>query len=169
MLPALGNFFIYQAVWFIAVTDGNRGIPLCCLLLLLHLLFSNRKLLDIVTMAAFIVVGVIVDGTLSRLGLFSFREPGLILPLWLMIIWLALGITPHHSLAWMKNRPITCSVFGSIGGPAAYWAGIKFGAAVFHWPLTVSLFTLAVTWSLVWPLVMYYSIWLEERFHKKST
>ncbi len=139
--------------------DGN---------LLLHLFFFDKKTVDILTMAALLGTGMIVDGTLSHLGLFSFREPGVILPLWPMIIWLALGITPNHSLAWMKRRPIVSCLFGAVGGPAAYWAGTRLEAAEFHWSLAASLLTLAVIWALLWPLVMYCSASFEKRFSKKQ-
>ncbi len=169
MLPALCNIAIYQTVWAIAVIIGNRGLLPCCLLLLLHLFFSKKKIADILTMVTLLAIGMIVDGTLSHLGLFSFREPGPILPLWLMAIWLALGIMPNHSLAWMKQRPVLCCLFGAIGGPAAYWGGVRLDAAVFHWPLATSLLTLAVIWSLLWLLVIYCSIFFTRLTKKMSS
>lgn len=104
------------------------------------------------------VAGLLIDGTLQQIGFFSFTETGFPIPFWLLVIWLGLAITPHHSLAWLKNRPLLSMVFGALGGSIAYWGGVRLGAAHFNWALIPSLCTLAVTWGLLWPLVMYLSV-----------
>jgi hypothetical protein len=57
----------------------------------------------------------------------------------------------------MKKRPFLSGFFGALGGPLAYWAGVRLGAASFNWPLLQSIITLAVVWALLWPLVMLFS------------
>jgi hypothetical protein len=46
------------------------------------------------------------------------------------------------------------ALFGAFGGPLAYWAGVRLGAAAFHWPLLSSLMLLAVVWAFLWAGVM---------------
>jgi len=109
-------------------------------------------------------VGLLVDGTLHQVGFITFTVTRFPIPFWLMIIWLGLAITPHHSLAWLQNRPILSMLFGALGGPAAYWAGVNLGAASFSWPLLPSLFTLSLIWSFLWPTVMCFSV-VSKRIH----
>jgi hypothetical protein len=48
--------------------------------------------------------------------------------------------------------------FGALGGPLAYWAGVRLGAASFTWSLLSSLGILAIVWALLWPEVMHFSV-----------
>jgi len=128
-------------------------------LLLLHLLLSNNTIwADLKMMTILLGMGLLVDGTLQQVGFFTFASPGFPIPFWLMMIWLGLAITPHHSLSWLKKRPLLAALFGAMGGPAAYWAGVRLGAASFTWPLLQSLLLLALIWSLLWTAVMHLSV-----------
>lgn len=66
-------------------------------------------------------------------------------------------MTIHHSLAWLQNKLLLAALFGGLGGPVAYWAGTRMGAASFNWSLPSSLFLLAVVWSLMIPAIMLFS------------
>jgi len=145
-------------IWLLAVLGGDTYAYAGLVLLLVHLFFSPVRGDDLRMMAFLLFTGLLVDGALQQIGFFSFAETGFPIPRWLMIIWLGLAITPHHSLAWLKHRPLLSLLFGALGGPAAYWAGTRLGAATFNWPLSQSLLTLAVIWALLWPAVMHFSV-----------
>ena len=150
----LVNIALYQACWFICVLGENRFVWLAALLLGLHFFLTPLRKSDLILAAKMLAIGLIVDGSLSALGFFSFPAAGLPIPYWLMAIWLALATLPNHSLAWMTDRPLLCLIFGALGGPPAYWAGVRFGAASFNLQLLPSLLILAVVWGLLWPFVM---------------
>lgn len=126
--------------------------------LLLHLAFSSVRIADVRMMVLLLFIGLVVDGTLHQIGFISFKETGFPIPFWLVVIWLALAITPHHCLSWLKNRLFLSPIFGALGGPIAYWAGVRFGASTFNWSLPLSIGTLAVIWAALWPAVMYFSV-----------
>lgn len=109
-------------------------------------------------MGFMLFLGILVDGTLQQVRFFEFTQKGFPIPFWLMVIWLGLAITPHHSLAWLKKRPLLWSVLGAMGGPVAYWAGVRLGVASFNWPLLQALAFLAFIWAFIWTLVMYFSV-----------
>jgi hypothetical protein len=46
---------------------------------------------------------------------------------------------------------------GALGGPLAYWAGVRLDAATFNWPLLPSLLLLAIVWGALMPGVMHLS------------
>lgn len=148
------NVLIYQIVWFLCVLMGNVGAFLSLFLLALHLFRSPYLREDLKMMAVLLLIGLVVDGAIRYGGLISFTVDGFPIPLWLAVIWLALAILPHHALNWLKGRPLLSVVFAAVGGPLAYWAGVRFGSAEFNAPLLFSLALLAVVWAVLWPLTM---------------
>lgn len=152
------NIFLYQLIWFSSVLGGNKGTIIALTFLFIHLVITKTRVADLKMMGFMLFLGLLVDGTLLQVGFFTFTITGFPIPLWLMVIWLGLAITPHHSLAWLKKRPLLSAVFGAIGGPVAYWAGTRMGAASFNWPLLPSLLFLAFIWAFIWTLVMYFSV-----------
>lgn len=153
-MNSLINLFLYNAVWLLCVTGGDRSACVALLLLAVHFLVSSCRKNDVRLAGILLVAGLLIDGTLAAVGFFSFHSPGFPIPLWLATIWLALATLPNHSLTWLKGRPLLNAVFGAIGGPLAYWGGVRLGAATFNWPLPASLLLLAAVWALIWPLVM---------------
>ncbi|MGW8195131.1 MAG: DUF2878 domain-containing protein [Desulforhopalus sp.] len=152
------NVLSYQTIWFLSVLGGNKGALFGLAIVLLHLLLTDNRKDDLKMVGFMLFVGMLVDGTLHQIGFFSFTSGGFPLPFWLIVIWLGLAITPHHSLAWLKKHPWYSMLFGALGGPLAYWAGVRLGAASFNWPPTPSLIILAVIWGLLWPVVMHFSV-----------
>jgi hypothetical protein len=148
------NVGINQAIWFLCVLWGNTGALFAILLLGLNIFLSQHKRADLQMSGILLFAGISNDGILQHIGFFSFSSPGEPIPLWLAVIWIALAALPHHSLVWMKKRMLISALFGAVGGPLAYWAGVRLGAATFHWPLLSSLSLLAVVWAILWSGVM---------------
>ena len=160
------NVAIYQLIWFLCVLLGDRGGLIALPLLGLHVAHSSSPPADLKMMGFLLPAGIVIDGTLCTAGFFSFPAPAHPIPFWLAVVWLALGTLPHHSLAWMQNRLLLSALFGAIGGPLAYWAGVRLGAASFNLPLLPSLLILSLVWGLLWPIVMAVSSlsWQQRRF-----
>lgn len=157
-MKVLINALSYQLIWLLCVLGGNRGAVGALIILLIHIAASDKRTEDLKMMAFLLFIGLLVDGSLHQAGFFAFAVTGFPIPFWLMAIWLGLAITPHHSLAWLKNRLLLSMLFGALGGPLAYWAGVRLGAASFGWPMPYSLAFLAVVWGLLWPAVMHFSV-----------
>lgn len=151
----LVNFILYQAAWFLCVFMENDGAFIALAFLAMHLYFSTCRFKDIRMMALLLAIGVLIDGTLSLAGFMTYNVQAIPIPFWLAVVWLALATLPHHSLKWLKERPFLSSLFGALGGPLAYWAGVKAGAASFSLPLITSLALLALIWGVLWPFTMY--------------
>jgi len=153
----IANALAYQAVWFLAILWSNRGAGIGCVIILTLLATSRSRGNDLKMIVFLMFLGLLVDGTLQQVGFFAFTSPGFPIPFWLLVIWIGLAMTIHHSLAWFKDKLLPAAFFGGLGGPAAYWAGTRMGAASFGWSLPISLFALAVIWSLLFPCIMLYS------------
>jgi hypothetical protein len=154
MINLFFNLAIYQIVWFLGILGDMGGTLIALPLLCLHLVLSPSRKADLKMMAILLFAGLMIDGVLYHTGFFGFDLEARPIPFWLAVIWLALATLPHHSLAWLKTRPILSALFGAIGGPLAYWAGVRLGAASFTWPLAPSLLVLAIIWGLLWPGIM---------------
>jgi hypothetical protein len=152
------NIVIYQAIWLLCVLFGNFGVLLSLPLLVLHFVLSPTRAADAQLMVALVVTGFIIDGSLQAAGVLALRGWGWPIPIWLAMIWLGLATLPHHSLWWMRSRLLVNILFGALGGPLAYWGGMRLGAASFPMTLEYSLLVLAVVWAVLWPLVMYFAV-----------
>lgn len=149
------NVILYQVVWFLCVFKENQGALIALVFLVAHLFFSPYRIKDMRMMAVLLAVGTLIDGTLYLAGFMTYNVQALPIPFWLAVVWLALATLPHHSLKWLKGRILLSSLLGALGGPLAYWAGVKAGAASFTLPLISSLTLLAVIWGVLWPFTMY--------------
>lgn len=153
----VANFALYQIAWFLCVFLENMGGLIAFSLLFLHLYLSPTKRADLRLMGLLLLAGLIMDGILFFAGFLKFNAPSLPIPFWLAVIWLFLATLPHHSLNWLKKRPLLSAIFGAVGGPLAYWAGVRIGAAQFGWELPLSFTVLAGLWAILWPLVMWFA------------
>jgi hypothetical protein len=149
------NVALFQLIWALCVIGQDTWVWLALGLIMIHLLLSPARRADLQLMGVMLILGSTVDGLLHLVGFFTFRQPGFPIPLWLAVLWVGLATQPHYSLGWMKKRLLLASVFGAVGGPLAYWAGVRIGAAEFGLPLLTSLFILAIIWSMLWPTAMY--------------
>lgn len=167
-MKLIANALAYQAVWFSAILWSNTGAVFGCIIILILLATSESRGNDLKMIGLLMFIGLLVDGTLMQVGFFTFTSPGLPIPFWLLVIWIGLAMTIHHSLAWLKDKLLLAALFGGLGGPAAYWAGTRMGAASFNWSLTTSLCVLAIIWSLIFPTIMLFSAFLKNSSHKKQ-
>lgn len=151
-MKLLLNAVLYQSIWFIAILGGTRYLWCGVLLLGVHFVFSSKRKADALLMLCILMMGLVIDGLLKYSGFFSFNNDQFPLPLWLMMIWVAFATLPHHSLNWLKGRPLLSVLLGAVGGPLAYWAGIRLGAASFGFSLPFSLLMLGIIWSFVLPV-----------------
>ncbi len=116
-------------------------------------------------MLAACLLGVIIDSTQQALGLFTFKaDPGwpLWLPLWVFVIWAQFATLFHYALYWLKGRTLLAVIFGFFGGPLAYWAGIRMGAASFGENPVATIIVLALVWAIVTPVLLCLSDYLDK-------
>lgn len=149
------NFAIYQTNWLICVIGQDSLLWLALLLIGCHFLISPVPGKDLVMMLVITTCGMALDGTLKAIGFFSFPSDFWPIPLWLMVLWMTLALLPHHSLHWLKGRWRLSASLAALGGPLAYWGGVRLEAAVFNWSLVASIFLLAILWACFWPLMMF--------------
>lgn len=170
-LSRLINVALYQLGWFACVLGAAWGSPLtgallALLLLATHLLLASERGAELRLMLCTCLLGVGIDSSQQALGLFRFTaDPAwpLWLPLWVFVIWAQFATLFRYALFWLSGRPLLAAVFGLLGGPLAYGAGVRLGAAQFGDNLAASLLSLALVWALLTPLLLWLSARIEPR------
>ncbi len=158
------NLALYEIGWFACVLgaawgQGGAGAALAGGLLLVHLALAKERLTEGKIVLVCGAVGFVLDSTQSLLGRLSFTGPllfpsgsGAVAPMWVLMLWLQLGSTLRFSLNWLSGRYALAAALGAIGGPVAFLAGERLGAATWGEPRWLTALSLAVVWGLATPL-----------------
>ena len=161
MLKNLVNAGLFQLGWFACVLGGNSlWLLLAGGALLAHLLWISRSLAQVRLIAVVCVLGSTVDSLLLNAGVFAFKQPGVLIPFWLVLLWALLAITLNHCLAWTAKPLWRAILLGAIGGPLSYYAGQRLGAVQFPMGLWPTLLGLSLLWAGLFPLLSTCSRWL---------
>ena len=78
-------------------------------------------------------------------------------------LWIAFATTLSVSMRWLVIRPTLAIVFGALGGPLAYYAGMKLGAMTLH-----SSDAALIAIGLSWAAAMWMLATLAQRMHATS-
>ena len=165
------NFLFYQVGWFCCVLGAAKGHPIsgalvAMALLGMHLLLAESRQAEAKLMLYACLFGVLIDSSQQALGLLIFKsDPDwpLWLPLWILVVWAQFATLFHYALYWLSQNYLLGALFGFIGGPLAYWGGVRLGAASFGENPFFSLSSLALIWALVTPLLLWLSTRLDPR------
>lgn len=159
------NIAGFQAVWIISVLGAASGSWLPGVIALLVHLALHRSVQDgspfewrLIALGA--AVGGGIDSFLAAVGLFSFSasvSPAWLAPPWLIALWAGLASTLRHALAWCSARYRLSALLGAVFGPIAYVSGAKLGALALPMGPATSAALLALTWAVVFPLLIWFS------------
>ena len=154
MLKNLANALLFQIGWFTAVLGGDsRWLVLVIAILILHLLWISSWREEGRLLIRVLVLGTLVDTLLRQAGILAFKEPAVLIPLWLMLLWLLLATTLRHCLAWTAHPWWRASLLGALGGPLSYYAGAQLAGVTFplgRWPAMVLI---GLLWAALLPLL----------------
>ncbi|MFO7982545.1 MAG: DUF2878 domain-containing protein [Desulfuromonadales bacterium] len=159
------NIILYQLGWFSCVLGAAWGRPglgaaSAMGLMAVHLWLARSRKEEIRLMAGACILGITVDSAQQAIGVFSFTgEPAwpLTVPLWVAVIWAQFATLFHFALKWLAGRYLLAACLGMVGGPLAYGAGIKLGAASFEGDVALSMASLAIVWSVATPILLWWS------------
>ena len=152
----LANAALFQVGWFACVLGGNSlWLLLAAGALLVHLLFISRSLAEVRLVVVVCLLGTAVDSLLLNAGVFEFRQEGILIPFWLMLLWALLATTLNHCLAWTARPAWRAVLLGAVGGPLSYYAGQRLGAVQFGFGLWPTLVLLAVLWAGLFPALQW--------------
>ncbi len=140
------NLLGFQLCWFACVVGGDVwAAGAVGLFLLWHLRITDRQEWWLIAGLGF--AGVALDTLWYQLGLMRFPDTVTVLiPLWLMLLWLAFAATLRHSLGYLFQRPMLLGVVSLIAAPFSYFAGSKLGAIELS---SLTLVVIGISWGVL--------------------
>ncbi len=158
----LQNFILFQLGWFACVLGGASleyvwaGPIVVAVIVAVHLARANNLRSEAFLVLLTAALGTTWDSGLMIAGLFNFQNgvvvSGLV-PVWIIAMWVLFATTLNVSMTWMKGRYLLASIFGAIGGPAAYYAGHRLGAVDFD-NTSMTMIAVAFGWAVIMPTLM---------------
>ena len=101
--------------------------------------------------------GLVFDTIYIQLHLLDYASPQpwqAVAPYWILGMWINFALTLNGSMRWLHGRYLLAAGLGAIGGPLAYMAGVRLGAAEPLASGTVVYGSLAVAWAIAVPLLV---------------
>lgn len=156
------NQVFFQASWPACVIGAANGLlwPGVLVVGLFALWQLHPKRMhrgDPFVVGAFVAVGLVLDTLWVRTGLVEYATvwpaPGFI-PAWLLLLWVALGLTVNHSLAVFRRRWGLFMVLAAIGSPLSYSVAADFGAVTWLAPAWLVILCVGPIWGLAVGLLL---------------
>lgn len=158
----VANVVAFQLGWLACVLGAAAGRPwlgplVALPVLAFHLRSAARPTVELALLAAAGLTGLVLDSLLVLAGRLAFTQgvlaPGLA-PYWMVALWLLFATTFNVSLRWLRIRPAIAALLGAVGGPLAYLAGARVGAAEVLEPAWATHLAVALAYALATPLLL---------------
>jgi hypothetical protein len=160
----------FYLCWYACVGGAARGLPWLGPLAVaayavpyLRTFSSGRARTRQVRLLALAgVVGYLADSVLVLTGVLTF-PPHAVLgwpsTVWMVALWVLQAAVLGGLMSWMQGRFALAALAGAVGGPLAYLAGERMGAAVLGPTHAVAFAVVAAEWAMAMPLL----VWMEMR------
>jgi hypothetical protein len=170
MMKPLISFVAFQLCWFACVGGAARGLPwlgpaAVAVFAAAHLRGTPKGRLRVAQAWLLGLAGAIgyaADSVLVLFGVLSFPPHAVLgwpAASWMVALWVAQAATLTGAMSWMAGRFGVGAAFGAVGGPLAYLAGERMGAAILGPTHLAAVLVVAVEWGLAMPLLL----WIERR------
>ncbi|MDF1630039.1 MAG: DUF2878 domain-containing protein [Alcanivoracaceae bacterium] len=167
----IGNFILFQALWFAAVLGAAAGLhwpaPLALAALLGWTRLSGGCLrADLRLVLIGLATGMAFEVLLLSSGLIRYELQWWqhMPPLWILCLWAGFAQSFLYSMAWMRKRLVLASLFGGIGSVMSMYAGLRFGAA----QPPVGTLPLLLAYGLGWSVLVPFLAWLADESRQQS-
>ncbi|MFW1677127.1 DUF2878 domain-containing protein [Pontibacter sp. JAM-7] len=158
------NLIGFQLAWWLCVLLGNTAVLWVLVLLVLHIQFHPQPVLEIRIILLSAGCGIIVDSLLTLVGVFQFTDADWILPLWLVVLWLAFCTTLRQGLSWFQRHYWLASGLGGGSAALTYLGAARLGAVQLGLPEWQVFILLVLIWSALFPLLLWISQFTERRY-----
>ena len=148
------NIVVFNLLWIGLVLGRDTLIHLTLPSLLIYLAFLLRigdlKLHQILLPAT---IGITIDSCLTFFGIFIFPDSSLIIPFWLIVLWINFSTTITLSLSFIGNNKLVAFGLGATALPFNYTVGERLGAVTFGEPYLFSILVIVLVWSVSFPIL----------------
>ena len=170
MIRTLAGVVAFYLCWFACVGGAARGLPWLGPLAVAAYAAADLRTIpsgaartrQVWLLAAAGAAGYAADSVLVLSGVLTF-PPHAVLgwpsTVWMVALWVLQAAVLGGAMSWLRGRFALAAVAGAVGGPLAYLAGERMGAAMLGPTPAVALAAIAVEWALAMPLL----VWMERR------
>lgn len=165
------NFVLFQLAWFGAVLGAAHGRPALgsmsvLLAFALHLALAPCRRSEAIIALVSAGFGFVFDTLMTLFGItaplpFLFAPP--FSPPWMVLLWVNFSTTMNLSLRSLRGKHAVLAVLGAVGGPAAYYSGVRLGALSIPGPVERNLLILSAGWALTVPILFWIAARIEAR------
>ena len=159
------NIIVFNLLWVGLVLGRESLIHLTLPILLIYLAcllrIGDLKVHQILLPAA---IGITIDSSLTFFGIFIFPDSSLIIPFWLIVLWINFSTTITLSLSFIGKSKLVAFGLGATALPFNYTVGERLGAVTFGEPYLFSIMVIVLVWSVSFPILFMVS---HENFIKK--
>jgi hypothetical protein len=156
------NFLGLQLTWAACAYGATHDWPLLgvyvgCAYVVLHFMFVQQRWRDVCVATIIASLGIVLDILNSQLNIISFPNAAslpLLIPFWLMSLWLVFSLTIPHCLYWLEKNMFLAFFAGAVGGSASYWLGQSLGAIDFPQSTFLSVAVYFVEWGILLPVAL---------------
>jgi hypothetical protein len=157
----VSNFVLFQIGWFTCVWSAAEhqpwfGVLVTTGVVVVHVLRAPMPKAEFELVLLSLGLGLVFDSLLVWQGWLQYSSGILfsnVAPYWIVALWGLFATLLNVSLRWMRGRWFIAVVFGAIGGPAAYYGGLRLGALEFG-NMPAGLLALAIGWAVLTPLLL---------------
>ena len=148
------NLIIFNLLWVGLVLGRDSLIHLTLPSLLIYLAcllrIGNLKVHQVLLPA---IIGITIDSSLTFFGIFNFPDSSLIIPLWLIVLWINFSTTIPLSLSFIGKNKLVAFGLGATALPFNYAVGERLGAVTFGEPYLFSILVIILVWSVSFPIL----------------
>ena len=148
------NIIVFNLLWVGLVLGRESLIHLTLPILLIYLAcllhIGDLKIHQILLPAA---IGITIDSSLTFFGIFIFPDSSLIIPFWLIVLWINFSTTITLSLSFIGKSKLVAFGLGATALPFNYTVGERLGAVTFGEPYLFSIMVIVLVWSVSFPIL----------------
>ena len=155
------NVILFQVAWFACVLGAAHGAPwlgavVAGIVVAWHLTRAARPMPEAKLVAGAATLGALFETLLVRSGWIRFDADALLagmVPYFMVALWAVFATTLNVSLRWLRPRRALAALLGAVGGPAAYYSGVRLGAIEFT-AAVPALAAIAIGWAMLAPALL---------------
>ena len=142
----LVNVGLFQATWFACVLGGPFWGAAGLGLMFGFSWRAQSLAVDATSAGIAAVIGLCLDTLWIQAGVLDFFDSA-VAPLWIIMLWVGVGLSVNHGLAYFKDRALLGGLLAGVAAPICYLSGESLGAVGV--PNVALLGVVAVTWFVV--------------------
>lgn len=154
---SLLNSLCYTAGWFWCVLFGIHDQSIAAaigtvVLILLQLYYAHIKdiafyIQDVLLVIFSIPLGALLEIFFIQTNLIHYANTISLPPLWIVCLYPLFSLLLNHSMKIIKKNYITAFLFGFVGAPLSYIAGISLGGLTLSDPFLQTWLVIGISWG----------------------